>query len=297
MINFLRYILASIFILGLQSCNTSKNDESNHTVNLNDTSITRNNILSDEVDSTYEPNLANNQLKEDYITSISEIYKRNRKKASKFTINPNRDTVIKCKEGTLISIPANSFERVNNQSIIDGNIKLSVKEYYSVSDILLANLTTRSNGNIIETGGMFLISAFAKDNNDSLIVKKDKKITIALPTLQNNNTDGMQLFNGVHDSLEINWQSLPGKAGFAQRWWAGKKKPEHNFDNSFIFPDREPKKTPSLTNSKQTYQTEILIPIRDAIQNKNGITRNALGYIDTLGVLHGYLLGYKKKQI
>jgi hypothetical protein len=298
MIKFLyKLSLTPFIILGLYCCNTVKSDESDHTSNLSDTlSKISNTTSTDSADSNYESTLVDNQPEEDNINSISEIYKRNRKKASVFMVNPNRDTVLKCKEGTLISIPANSFERVNNQSLVDGNIKLSVKEYYSISDILLANLTTRSGDQMIETGGMFSISAYAKDNNDSLSIKKDKKITIALPTSETRNMEGMQLFNGVHDSSEVNWKPVPGKAGFAQRWWAGKSKPEYDFDNSFIFPDIEPKKTPTLTNSKQTYQTELLIPVRDAIQNNNGVTRSALGYIDTLGVLHGYFSGYKKNK-
>jgi hypothetical protein len=297
MIHFLsKLILTFILIFGLYSCNINKNDESDHTDNLSDTLATTNNDISKDVDSTYESILPNHPAVEEYITSLSEIYKRNQKKASIFTVNPNRDTVLKCKEGALISIPANSFERMNDNATLVGNVKLSVKEYYSLSDILLANLTTRSGDQMIETGGMFLIYAFSKDNNDSLGIKKDKKITIALPTSETRNMEGMQLFNGIHDSSGINWQPIPGKTGFAQRWKSGKNKPEHNFDNSFIFYDKDQKITPTLSIVNQTYQTEILIPVREAIHYKNDITRNALGYLDTLGVLHGYFSGNKKHK-
>lgn len=291
-----------ILIFEIYGCTSNNSEESNYNVSLKDTSTKMSvNIPEDNFGFEDTSNLYDNQtsLVEDKITSISEIYKKSRKKASVFVINTNRDTVIKCKEGTLISIPANSFERVKDQSSIDGNIKLSINEFYTVSDMLLANLTTSSGGNMIETGGMFFISANAKDNNDSLTLKKGKNITIALPTSESENTDGMQLFNGVHDSDAINWEPKGGITGFAQRWRAGRSdfSLDKSFKNSFIFPDQEPKKIPTLINkSQQNFTTELLMPIREVIQNSSGITRSAVGYIDTLGTLHGYLIGNKKNS-
>lgn len=230
------------------------------------------------------------------IKSFADLYKRTQKKASTFVIRANRDTVIKCKEGTLLSIPANCFLRAKDGKAVDGNTKLSVKEFYKISDMLLANLTTSSNGNMIETGGMLHIKANAKDNNDSLILNKGKNITIALPTTQNVNNNGMQLFNGTHDSLDnLNWKPRIGLTGSAQRWKAG------NFTNytfsefskgKFVFGDESPKKMPVLKSKLSTqFTVDINIPIRDAVQNNNTITRSAYAYIDTVGEMHVYKIG------
>ncbi len=301
---FLNNILF-FFILtsGFYGCNSnnSKENNGNNNVSIKDTIIEMNNETPNNLDSSETIAINNNKinLNEENINSISDIFKKYRKKASIFTINSRKDTIIKCKEGTIITIPANSFERTNNQTLLDGNIKLCIYEYYTISDILLANLTTSSRGNMIETGGMFFLLATGKDSNDSLKLKKGKDITIAIPTPQTKNTDGMQLFNGVHDSSGINWELNNGITGFAQRWRAGIRNfsMNSNIDKSFIFPDLLPKKTPALIyNSQQTYTTEILMPIRELIQNNSEIIRGALGFIDTLGILHGYLTGNKKNK-
>ena len=298
-----RFLYASIFLFGLCECQTNHSTESDDDVSINDTLPKLNPAKSHADESDTSGSTENSaRLPEEKITSVSEIYKKSRKKASVFVVNTNRDTVIRCKEGTLISIPANSFERLRSQSPVDGTIKLSVNEYYTVSDMLLANLTTSSGNSMIETGGMFFISANAKDNNDSLTLKKGKNISIALPISELKNTEGMQVFNGVHGNEGINWEAKNGTAGFAQRWRAGRN--EFSLDNIFkntrVFPDEGPKKMPVLitANTQPTYTTEIAISIREVIQNSSAIdfTRSAIGYIDTMGVLHGQLTGNSKSQ-
>jgi TonB family protein len=76
-----------------------------------------------------------------------------------------------------------------------------VKEYYKTSDILLANLTTTSNKDILETGGMLHIEAFY--NGEKCKLKKEATIEIAFPT--KDKKDDMQLFSGSWSSDKINW--------------------------------------------------------------------------------------------
>jgi hypothetical protein len=299
MIHFLcKIIFIAVITTFLYGCNSDKSAEVNTDFSERDTIAFINNDDPNHQDSDTTPGAGNETgLNEDHIQSISEIYRKSKKRASVFVINNNRDTVLRCKEGTLISIPANSFEAKNSPSLIEGDIKLSVNEYYSVADILLANLTTSSNGNMIETGGMFFMSATVKDSNDTLNLKKGKDITIALPTSPSQDTEGMQVFNGLHDSAGVNWKAQNGVTGLAQRWRAGITSPDLSLVNSFIFPDLLPKKTPVLkTNSQHNFTAEISMPIRELIQNNNDIVRNASGYIDTLGILHGYLTGNKKNK-
>ncbi len=290
-----KFLLNLILPFIFYGCHSSSSTETSSNGNIQDT-LTTNIVISDNQPDSIGLSSTGNQagLREEKIASLSELYKRCRKKASVFTVNPNRDTVIKCKEGTLISIPANSFETIDGQLPANGNIKLSVNEYYSVSDMLLANLTTSSNGSMIETGGMFYISATEKDSNDSLKLKKGKDLTFALPNFQSKNMAGMQVFNGVHDSAGVNWEAKSGMAGFAQQWINGRRDLNIIADNYLVFPDVEPKKLPTL-NSSQSYTAELLMPIRDVFQN-NSITRSAIGYIDTMGMLRGYLAGNKKRK-
>ena len=78
MINFLyKIILTSILILGSYSCDTGKNDESDHAINISDTSDkTIVDISIDNVDSTSTSSFSDNQSDPTQykIKSISEIY-------------------------------------------------------------------------------------------------------------------------------------------------------------------------------------------------------------------------------
>jgi len=76
--------------------------------------------------------------------SLSDVYKHFEKKPQVFSIRTDRDTTIICKEGTMIQINANSFISENTGNQISGTVQLKVKEYYNISDMIFANLTTTS---------------------------------------------------------------------------------------------------------------------------------------------------------
>lgn len=97
--------------------------------------------------------------------SLSDVYKHFEKKPQVFSIRTDRDTTIICKEGTTIKIDANSLISEKTGNPISGTFQLKVKEYYKISDMILANLTTTSGGKIIETGGMLHISATNNSEN------------------------------------------------------------------------------------------------------------------------------------
>jgi len=122
-------------------------------------------------------------------------------------VNTERDTTIICKEGTKLTIKAKSFIDGNTKKPISGDIKLKVTEYYKLSDMLLANLSTKSDDKILETGGMLHIEA--DQNGNTLKLKADKKIGIAFP--KKKNKKGMQLFSGDKNQHGINWNLQEGK--------------------------------------------------------------------------------------
>ena len=68
-----------------------------------------------------------------------------------FNINTKQDTVIENKDGVVIYIPANAFDTDSD------NIDVLVQSAIHVEDILYAGLSTTSNGNELETGGMFTL--------------------------------------------------------------------------------------------------------------------------------------------
>jgi len=139
------------------------------------------------------------------VSQISELYKINEKIPQLFDIPIDKDTTILCKEGTSIRIEANSFIYENTSKKISGNVKVSVIEYYNLSDMILANLSTMSGNRILETGGMINITASVDDNN--CVLKAGKEIEIGFP-MKEKKSD-MQLFSGKWlNKDQIDWQLL-----------------------------------------------------------------------------------------
>jgi hypothetical protein len=108
-----------------------------------------------------------------------------------FAVWNERDTVIETKSGLLFAIPAGSAMNSDNQAV-KGKVVYSIKEALKASDILLAGLDTRSGGKLLETGGMFSISASQKGN--TLQLHPQKRILVQVPSPSAK--PGMQLFDG-----------------------------------------------------------------------------------------------------
>lgn len=124
------------------------------------------------------------------------------KQAQLFSIPSNKDTTLICNEGTIIKIKANSFVSQQTGQSITEPINFKVAEYYKISDILLSNLSTTSNGQLLETAGMVNINVTS--NNQPLKLMKGKTIEISFPTKKKEND--MQLFSGSwEDNMHIDW--------------------------------------------------------------------------------------------
>ena len=128
--------------------------------------------------------------------SFVNVFDTIKVESEKFYINSQKDTLIICEKGTKIFIEANSFETNSDK------VELKIQEFYSKKDFISEDLTTISNNQLLESGGMLRINAFAK--NKKVLLKKGKEITIAFPKKEQNKQ--MSLFYGERDSLDnINW--------------------------------------------------------------------------------------------
>ncbi len=120
-----------------------------------------------------------------------------------FTIDINKDTTLKTANGAFITIPQGSLTGASSSSV-----QLQIKEAYSMEQIILAGLTTQSNGKPLSSGGMIYINAIDQS------VKISKAIAVKLPTTFIDKR--MQLFKGDTDANgKINWvkpDSLPANA-------------------------------------------------------------------------------------
>ncbi len=194
----LKIVLITAFALGLFSC---KNETKEDNPKLGPLKSEKETVLEDTIktDSAIVSSSKNNVVENQKL--LHDFFVKNDKNPQFFFINNQKDTTIVCAEKTKITIKANSFVSLKTGNEVTGKIKIAVKEYYSISDIILGGLSTTSNGKLLETGGMLYITATS--NNEKCDLKKGKNIEIAFP--KKGNKDGMQLFNGNWQKEQINW--------------------------------------------------------------------------------------------
>jgi hypothetical protein len=123
-------------------------------------------------------------------------------KTDSFYVDPTKDTLIKCKKGTVLYFTANSLE-LEDGSKPSGNILIQVKECYSLSEIIGDNLSTTSNSELLETGGMINISV--SNEGKLLNLKKGKEYALYFP--KNEQGKDMNTFYGFKSTTgDIDWK-------------------------------------------------------------------------------------------
>ncbi|UPT66730.1 MAG: cytochrome b5 domain-containing protein [Sphingobacteriales bacterium JAD_PAG50586_3] len=119
-----------------------------------------------------------------------------------FAVKNKKDTTIVGSKGIKVLIPKNCFDLPNPNA----EVKIELKEYTTAEDFVFANLTTSSNGRMLESGGTIYINATSEGKNVSL--KKGQKLSLAFPTGKAKPKPGMQTFYGVKESDgNVNWET------------------------------------------------------------------------------------------
>lgn len=139
--------------------------------------------------------------------SLQQFFDELKKEEQTFYVQVGSDTTLIAKEGTQLVIPANILYRKNN--VAKGQVKITMREYYKMEDILAAKLTTTSNNKQLVTGGMVHITA--QQDGENLTVDPTRTITIKMPVDKDKYDNNMQLFTGqeahtgTDTSSNINW--------------------------------------------------------------------------------------------
>lgn len=137
----------------------------------------------------------------DTVNFQQKIKEINEVQSEYYTINSTRDTIIEGRQGTKITIPKLAFCDKNGNILPE--IKVELREFYKLSEMMFSKLTTISNGKIIETGGMIYLNATS--DNKKLEIVKGKNITIEFKTSYNAD---MKVFYGETDpSGNMNWNT------------------------------------------------------------------------------------------
>lgn len=134
--------------------------------------------------------------------SVSELYRQLETPPQKFTLNGNKDTVIRCKGGTVIYIKAGTLLPLSPTN--KNNIVLHVKECLKVADMLRDNLSTTAGNDLIETSGMIYTEAFDSEGNP-LQIQNNQSMLVSVPAADTINP-AVQLFDGHRQQgHQINW--------------------------------------------------------------------------------------------
>ncbi|CAG0991308.1 MAG: hypothetical protein HND27_08065 [Bacteroidetes bacterium] len=139
--------------------------------------------------------------------NYSELKKLYRKNKRTFYINPTQNETITGIEGTVITFFANTMQ-CNDGKDVKGTVEISLTEYYTMADMVKAQLNTVSGPLLLESGGMILIKATCSSCREKEVKIKDGDFyKIAFPTEKIK--PGMGLFTGnidVNKNL-IDWQA------------------------------------------------------------------------------------------
>lgn len=100
-------------------------------------------------------------------------------KKQEFKVNKKEECVIKGRSGTVMHIPADAFVAADSSSIDGKYVNVVLEEYLQPGDAVFKELSTISDGKILQSGGMFSVSAFA--DGKELVMKQGKSIQVELP--------------------------------------------------------------------------------------------------------------------
>jgi hypothetical protein len=140
--------------------------------------------------------------------ALSELFSELSEQKQFFYLNPESDTVLVCKRGTIIRINAGTFANASNKRA-PVQVRLEVTEYLSKSEFIYAALSTYTNkGDLLESGGTILLKAYS--GKEELTIAKGKSIQFQMPS--ENKKEGMELFAGVRDiNGTMKWFELDKK--------------------------------------------------------------------------------------
>lgn len=120
--------------------------------------------------------------------------------AQEFTIDPRRDTLLMGNQGTQVLVPAYAW----SLPVSTTEVRLTLREFYTPADIILAGLSTTAGTQLLETGGMVHLVATAKGQPVELL--PTKPVLLRFPT--RHAQPDMQLFRGVRKGhgQALDWQ-------------------------------------------------------------------------------------------
>lgn len=128
------------------------------------------------------------------------------KKDQFFPINPQQGQTITTSGGVVVVVPPNAFvDRWGNPPA--GMVSVTVKEALRPGDWIANGLSTMSNGEMLQSGGMIEVNAYA--NGEMLSLATDAELTVGIPAQRAVDPE-MRLFYGQRDLPALQSESEDG---------------------------------------------------------------------------------------
>lgn len=123
----------------------------------------------------YVLTLDSNYVLQRSLHPLAALFEKITPPSQHYEINSKKEAVIKSKLGTVVTIPSNCFVGTNGK-LIEGKIDIELKELFSTSDLLLANVSSNIDDGLWATEGAFYIDATA--NGKKLKINPEKWIYV-----------------------------------------------------------------------------------------------------------------------
>jgi hypothetical protein len=117
--------------------------------------------INDDNNTSAESNL-------DSYSSLNDVIQAIKPEAQSFTVNPTIEQIKTGADGTVIQIFGNAFTD-DDGNLISTPITMTLTEYLTLGDMILGNVQTTSNNQLLVTGGSFNL-VFEDENGSSVNV-------------------------------------------------------------------------------------------------------------------------------
>ncbi len=118
-----------------------------------------------------------------------------------YTYNSNQNKTIYTDNGNILHFEAYSFETLDGKEVKSNNINICLWEFADKKSLVYANLTTSTNGKMLETAGSFYIKANL--DGEPLQLRQGKKYLVEIPTSKPYND--MFTYYGYEKDGFVNW--------------------------------------------------------------------------------------------
>ncbi len=164
-------------LIVLTACNNeSSNSQNSNNQNSQDSAITTIDRTQDTIQA-----LPDSLLLEDRPPKLTGFTQKD--PVQNFRLSPNKQNIIKGKEGSIFILPKNTFVDKNGQ-VINTTVELKLIEAYSLEDMIKHELETRTTDGLLITAGMFKLTAKTTAGEEVFIDQQNPiRVKVAAPSL------------------------------------------------------------------------------------------------------------------